>query len=127
MSGVIAPLWLAQMAATVDEVSNGRLIINIITGSDTAPALGIFQEQAAREANDHNHHGDFDGNGDGRNQCAKRPVQHVLEDHVADHGFCGSLASSSGWTNLVPGGCFNTKRSAAMGSLIVSFLISSWS
>ena len=40
-AGVIAPLWLAQMAASVDQISNGRLVINIITGaSSTQPQLG---------------------------------------------------------------------------------------
>ena len=40
-AGVIAPLWLAQMAASVDQMSNGRLVINIITGAgSTQPQLG---------------------------------------------------------------------------------------
>jgi alkanesulfonate monooxygenase len=41
-AGVIAPLWLAQMAASVDQMSRGRLVINIITGAgSSAPQLGV--------------------------------------------------------------------------------------
>jgi alkanesulfonate monooxygenase len=50
-AGVIAPLWLAQMAASVDQLSNGRLIINIITGAGaTAPQLGITDDHDERYA-----------------------------------------------------------------------------
>ena len=43
-AGAISPLWLAQMAATVDEISQGRLIVNIITGHDRGqPQYGIRQ------------------------------------------------------------------------------------
>jgi alkanesulfonate monooxygenase len=48
-AGVIAPLWMAQMAASVDQISNGRLIINIINGAgNTAPQLGIFSDHDTR-------------------------------------------------------------------------------
>ena len=48
-AGVIAPLWLAQMAASVDQISNGRLIINIIMGAGpTAPKLGISDHHDTR-------------------------------------------------------------------------------
>lgn len=48
-AGVISPLWLAQMAASVDQISNGRLIINIINGAGgTAPQLGIFDDHDHR-------------------------------------------------------------------------------
>jgi alkanesulfonate monooxygenase SsuD/methylene tetrahydromethanopterin reductase-like flavin-dependent oxidoreductase (luciferase family) len=44
---VIAPLWMAQMAASVDQISNGRLIINSNNSAgNTAPQLGIFSEDA---------------------------------------------------------------------------------
>ena len=50
-AGVIAPLWLAQMAATLDQCSEGRLVINIITGGDhNAYALGNFLDHDARYA-----------------------------------------------------------------------------
>ena len=48
-AGVIAPLWLAQMAASVDQISNGRLIINIIMGAGpSAPQLGITDKHDER-------------------------------------------------------------------------------
>jgi alkanesulfonate monooxygenase len=48
-AGVIHPLWLAQMACSVDEISRGRLIINVITGNQpTNDALGIGLEHDAR-------------------------------------------------------------------------------
>src|SRR5687768_7235770 len=41
-AGIIEPLWLAQMAASVDQISNGRLIINIINGQGPlVPQLGL--------------------------------------------------------------------------------------
>ena len=50
-AGVIAPLWLAQMAASVDQISNGRLIINIIMGAGpSAPQLGISDNHDERYA-----------------------------------------------------------------------------
>ncbi len=50
-AGVIAPLWLAQMAASVDQISNGRLIINIIVGAGpSAPKLGISDNHEERYA-----------------------------------------------------------------------------
>jgi alkanesulfonate monooxygenase len=48
-AGVIAPLWLAQMAASLDQMSNGRLVINIIAGAGgTAPSLGISDQHDER-------------------------------------------------------------------------------
>ncbi|MFM9972303.1 MAG: LLM class flavin-dependent oxidoreductase [Burkholderiales bacterium] len=50
-AGVISPLWLAQMAASVDQISNGRLIINIIMGAGpSAPQLGISDNHEERYA-----------------------------------------------------------------------------
>jgi len=50
-AGVISPLWLAQMAAGVDQISNGRLIINIIMGAGpSAPKLGISDNHEERYA-----------------------------------------------------------------------------
>lgn len=50
-AGVVAPLWLAQMAASVDQISNGRLIINIIMGAGgLAPQLGISDNHDERYA-----------------------------------------------------------------------------
>ena len=50
-AGVIAPLWLAQMAASVDQFSNGRLVINIIMGAGpSAPQLGISDVHDERYA-----------------------------------------------------------------------------
>ena len=50
-AGVTAPLWLAQQAATLDQYSNGRLIINIITGVDQGQqALGNFLSKDERYA-----------------------------------------------------------------------------
>jgi alkanesulfonate monooxygenase len=47
--GIVAPLMLAQKAATFDQFSNGRLIINIITGeSHQMPPYGIYEEHDAR-------------------------------------------------------------------------------
>lgn len=48
-AGVVSPLWMAQIAATVDEVSNGRLIVNVITGNQpTNEALGIMLDHDER-------------------------------------------------------------------------------
>ncbi|MDB5572589.1 MAG: hypothetical protein JWN93_3772 [Hyphomicrobiales bacterium] len=48
-AGVISPLWLAQMAASVDQISNGRLIINVIMGTgSTMPQLGIDLDHDSR-------------------------------------------------------------------------------
>jgi alkanesulfonate monooxygenase len=48
-AGTISPLWLAQAAATLDQYSNGRLIINIITGVDRGQqALGNFLSKDER-------------------------------------------------------------------------------
>jgi alkanesulfonate monooxygenase len=50
-AGVIAPLWLAQMAASLDQASDGRAVINIITGGDhNAQALGNFLDHDDRYA-----------------------------------------------------------------------------
>jgi alkanesulfonate monooxygenase len=50
-AGVVAPLWLAQMAASVDQISNGRLIVNIIMGAGpSAPQLGISDVHDERYA-----------------------------------------------------------------------------
>jgi alkanesulfonate monooxygenase len=48
-AGVMSPLWLAQTACTVDEISRGRLIINVITGNQpTNDALGVLLDHDAR-------------------------------------------------------------------------------
>src|SRR4029077_2803110 len=80
-----------------------------------------FEQQAAGEADDDNYQGHLDGNSNHCDQRAERPVQHVLYDHVPDHG-C-SFASSPTRTRSVPGGCWRTKRSAAMVSFRVTFLM----
>jgi alkanesulfonate monooxygenase len=47
--GIVAPLMLAQKAATFDQFSDGRLIINIITGeANQMPPYGIYEEHDAR-------------------------------------------------------------------------------
>ena len=48
-AGVISPLWLAQTACTLDEVSRGRLVINVITGTGpTNAALGVMLDHDTR-------------------------------------------------------------------------------
>jgi alkanesulfonate monooxygenase SsuD/methylene tetrahydromethanopterin reductase-like flavin-dependent oxidoreductase (luciferase family) len=48
-AGVIAPLWMEQMAASVDQISNDRSIINIINDTgNTAPQLGICIDHDTR-------------------------------------------------------------------------------
>ena len=50
-AGIIEPLWLAQMAASVDQISNGRLIINIINGQGPlVPQLGLPADHDERYA-----------------------------------------------------------------------------
>jgi alkanesulfonate monooxygenase len=47
--GIVAPLMLAQKAATFDQFSDGRLILNIITGeSHQMPPYGIYEEHDDR-------------------------------------------------------------------------------
>ena len=47
--GQTSPLLMAQKAATFDELSNGRLIINVVNGGETVgPPHGIFLEHDAR-------------------------------------------------------------------------------
>lgn len=48
--GLMAPTLAARMAATFDRISNGRLLINLVTGGDTAELEGdgLFLEHAAR-------------------------------------------------------------------------------
>lgn len=50
-AGIISPLWLAQMAASLDRQSDGRLIINIISGNARgSPQFGIFDDHDQRYA-----------------------------------------------------------------------------
>ncbi|AGW90967.1 FMNH2-dependent alkanesulfonate monooxygenase [Cupriavidus sp. DF5525] len=48
--GLMAPTLAARMAATFDRISNGRLLINLVTGGDTAELEGdgLFLDHAAR-------------------------------------------------------------------------------
>ncbi len=48
--GIIAPTAGARMAATLDRLSGGRLLINVVTGGDPAEAEGdgIFQDHDTR-------------------------------------------------------------------------------
>jgi alkanesulfonate monooxygenase len=47
--GIVAPLMLAQKAATFDQFSDGRLILNIITGeSHQMPPYGIYADHDTR-------------------------------------------------------------------------------
>jgi alkanesulfonate monooxygenase len=47
--GIIAPTMLAQMAATFDQFSDGRLVLNIITGeAGQFPPYGIYLDHAKR-------------------------------------------------------------------------------
>ncbi len=48
--GIVAPTAGARMAATLDRLSNGRLLINVVTGGDPAEAEGdgIFLDHNAR-------------------------------------------------------------------------------
>ena len=47
--GIVAPLMLAQKAATFDHFSEGRLILNIITGeSHQMPPYGIYEDHDDR-------------------------------------------------------------------------------
>ncbi|NUO86178.1 MAG: FMNH2-dependent alkanesulfonate monooxygenase [Cupriavidus sp.] len=48
--GLMAPTLAARMAATFDRVSNGRLLINLVTGGDRAELEGdgLFLDHAAR-------------------------------------------------------------------------------
>lgn len=50
--GLMAPTLAARMAATFDRISNGRLLINLVTGGDTAELEGdgLFLDHAARYA-----------------------------------------------------------------------------
>ena len=101
-------------------------------GADAFDAFGGFGEQAAGEADDDDDEGDFDGDGDHGDQGAQGAMQHVLRDHVADHCLGssglgpagdGSPESSPTRTSSVPGGCWRMKRSGAIVSFSVSFLI----
>jgi alkanesulfonate monooxygenase len=48
-AGVMSPLWLAQSVCTVDEISRGRAIINVIAGNQpTNEALGVFLDHDER-------------------------------------------------------------------------------
>ncbi|WP_437625745.1 FMNH2-dependent alkanesulfonate monooxygenase [Sorangium sp. So ce1151] len=38
--GIVSPTWAARMAATVDRLSGGRLLLNVVTGGDPAEAEG---------------------------------------------------------------------------------------
>jgi alkanesulfonate monooxygenase len=48
--GLMAPTLAARMAATFDRISNGRLLINLVTGGDTAELEGdgLFLDHGAR-------------------------------------------------------------------------------
>ncbi|KAI3598167.1 FMNH2-dependent alkanesulfonate monooxygenase [Cupriavidus necator H850] len=48
--GLMAPTLAARMAATFDRISNGRLLINLVTGGDTAELEGdgLFLDHTAR-------------------------------------------------------------------------------
>ncbi|WP_439682785.1 Methanesulfonate monooxygenase [Cupriavidus oxalaticus] len=48
--GLMAPTLAARMAATFDRLSNGRLLINLVTGGDTAELEGdgLFLDHSAR-------------------------------------------------------------------------------
>ena len=48
--GLMAPTLAARMAATFDRVSNGRLLINLVTGGDTSELEGdgLFLDHTAR-------------------------------------------------------------------------------
>ncbi len=48
--GLMAPTLAARMAATFDRISDGRLLINLVTGGDTAELEGdgLFLDHAAR-------------------------------------------------------------------------------
>jgi len=47
--GIVEPLMIAQKAATFDQFSDGRLIINIITGeAHQMPPYGIYEDHDAR-------------------------------------------------------------------------------
>lgn len=48
--GLMAPTLAARMAATFDRISNGRLLINLVTGGDRAELEGdgLFLDHAAR-------------------------------------------------------------------------------
>ncbi|MFJ4289585.1 FMNH2-dependent alkanesulfonate monooxygenase [Cupriavidus sp. NPDC089707] len=48
--GLMAPTLAARMAATFDRLSNGRLLINLVTGGDTAELEGdgLFLDHTAR-------------------------------------------------------------------------------
>ncbi|WP_029048732.1 FMNH2-dependent alkanesulfonate monooxygenase [Cupriavidus sp. amp6] len=48
--GLMAPTLAARMAATFDRLSNGRLLINLVTGGDTAELEGdgLFLDHGAR-------------------------------------------------------------------------------
>lgn len=48
-SGIIAPTMLAQMAATFDQFSNGRLVLNLVSGEGNQLApYGIYADHSAR-------------------------------------------------------------------------------
>jgi alkanesulfonate monooxygenase len=38
--GVVSPTWAARMASTVDRLSDGRLLVNVVTGGDPAESEG---------------------------------------------------------------------------------------
>src|ERR1700675_3778815 len=90
--------------------------------ADALGSLGRIYKQAAGEAHNKNHKSDFDSHGDHRDKRANGTMQHIVHDHVADHG-CTSFVSSPTGTSSVPRGCCNWKRSAAIASFTVSFSI----